>query len=82
MSEQTSGSPSRFVAVYRPANHHELIYVKHALDELGVVYYIKNELATLGVLSATGGDEMTVMVPAGGAAKCRQAIQERLRLLE
>jgi len=66
------------VEVYRPANHHELVYVRQILDALGVRYYVKNELATLGAFSSIGADEMAVMVAADRAAECREVIQARL----
>jgi len=67
-----------YAAVHQPANHHELVYVKQALEALGVPYYVKNELATLGSYSAIGADQMTVMVPGDRAAECRAAIEARL----
>ena len=67
-----------FAAVHQPANHHELVYVKQALESLGVSYYVKNELATLGSYSAIGAEQMTVMAPGNRAAECRAAIEAHL----
>ncbi|UCG86886.1 MAG: DUF2007 domain-containing protein [Gemmatimonadota bacterium] len=64
-----------FVEVYRAANHAELIAIRLQLDALKVRYYVKNEFASLGSLSAIGENELSVMVEASRAAECRRAIQ-------
>jgi hypothetical protein len=64
-----------FVEVYRAANHAELIAIRLELEARGVRYYVKNEFASLGSLSAIGGNELSVMVEASRAPECWQAIR-------
>jgi hypothetical protein len=76
MAGLSAGHGDSFVEVYRAANHAELIAIRLELDAREVRYYVKNEFASLGSLSAVGGNEMSVMVEASRAPECWQAIRD------
>ena len=71
-------TPPAFVEVYRPANHAELALLRPALEHAGIRFYVKNEFASMGARSATGVDELSVMVEAPAAANARAIIQSTL----
>lgn len=75
MAGLSSSYADPFVEVYRAANHAELIAIRLELDARGVRYYVKNEFASLGSLSAIGGNELSVMVEAWRAPECWHAIR-------
>jgi hypothetical protein len=78
MTGLSPGNRDPFVEVYCAANHAELIAIRVALDALRARYYVKNEFATLGSLSAIGAEELSIMVEAWRAPECWQAIQGAL----
>jgi len=75
MNELPSNHPEPFVEVYRAASHAELNAIRLGLDTMKVRYYVKNEFASLGSLSAIGVDELSVMVEAWRAPECWHAIR-------
>jgi hypothetical protein len=79
MIEPYANHSDPFVEVYRAANHAELTAIRLGLDALNVRYYVKNEFASLGSLSAIGADELSVMVEAWRAPESWSAIKYVIR---
>jgi hypothetical protein len=67
-----------FVEVYRPANHAELALLRPALEQAGIRFFVKNEFASMGARSATGADELSLMVEAMAVGKARKIIDATL----
>ncbi len=73
----TDATLPAFVEVYRPANHAELVAVRHVLDGMPVRYFVRNEYAARGTPSI-GCDELIVMVETARAAEARSRVQAAL----
>ena len=69
-----------FIAIYRPADHAALIFVRNILDREDVAYYVLNEEASRGTFCAIADDELVVMVESREAARCAAILQEELGL--
>ena len=67
-----------FAEVYRPANHAELGLVKSYLDEAGIQYFVKNELASIGAFVATGDSEIIIMAETSRTAEAGKLIRSFL----
>lgn len=67
-----------FVEIYRPAHHAELALLRLALEHAGIRFYVKNEYASIGARSATGADELSLMVEATAATEARSVIETTL----
>jgi hypothetical protein len=77
---KTHGSgESNFIEIYKPADGSELIMIKTVLEREGVIYYVNNELATLGGIHPVPGG-VRVMVQADRAEESKRLLQEELGL--